>query len=100
MSNANDVLAKIEENMHKIKGYGVKNIGLFGSFVRGEQTDASDIDILVDFQKDQKTFDNYMDLKFFLEDLLSLKVDLVIYEAIKPDLKSSIVGSVCYAQGA
>lgn len=100
MPAASAILAKIEENMAKIKGFGVKNIGLFGSFARGEQTDHSDIDILVEFHNDQKTFDNFMDLKFFLEDMLGRKVDLVILEAVKPDLKSSINGSVRYAKGA
>ena len=100
MLNASSILAKIEDNMQVIKGYGIKNIGLFGSFIIGKQTDTSDIDILVEFQKDYKTFDNYMDLKFFLEDLFGRKVDLVIYEAIKPDLKNNIAESVRYAQGA
>lgn len=99
MDNANAILAKIETNIIKIKSFGVKKIGLFGSFVRGEQTSTSDIDILVEFQQELKTFDNYMDLKFYLEDLLGCKVDLVIAEAIKPDLKRSITGSVQYAQG-
>lgn len=85
--------------MKSIKGFGVKKIGLFGSFARGDETNMSDIDILVEFYQDQKTFDNYMDLKFYLEDLFGRKVDLVISEAIKPDLKSNIKGSVRYAQG-
>lgn len=99
MNNNNSILSKIETNMKNIKGFGVKRIGLFGSFARGEQTDTSDIDILVEFYQNQKTFDNYMDLKFYLEELLDRKVDLVISEAIKPDLKPNITGSVRYAQG-
>jgi len=77
----------------------VKRIGLFGSYIRNEQKDRSDIDILVEFEKNQKTFDNYMDLKFFLEDLFKSKVDLVVVEAIKPDLKPYIMRSVRYASG-
>ena len=46
-----------------------------------------------------KTFDNYMDLKFFLEDLFNCKVDLVIVETIKPELKSHILENVKYATG-
>jgi len=93
------IIKKIEANLGKIKGYGVKRIGLFGSYTRDEQKAESDIDILVEFEKAQKTFDNYMDLKFFLEDLFKRKVDLVIVEAIKPDLKFYIMGSVRYASG-
>ncbi len=59
------ILKKIRENMDVIRGYGVKRIGLFGSYVRGEQGLESDVDILVEFESGMKTFDNYMGLKFF-----------------------------------
>ena len=91
------ILNKIEQNLETIKKYSVKRIGLFGSYVKNKQTKKSDIDIVVEFKKGKKTFDNYMELKFFLEDLLECKVDLVIAEAIKPDLKSYIMEDVKYA---
>jgi predicted nucleotidyltransferase len=94
-----ELLEKLEENIEHIKKYGVKRIGLFGSYVRNEQKSESDIDILVKFERGKKTFDNYMDLKFFLEDLFNRKVDLVVIEALKPDLKQYILGSVKYAAG-
>lgn len=47
-----------------------------------------------------KLFDNYMELKFFLEDLFDCKVDLVLLDALKPDLKSDILGSAKYASGS
>ena len=97
MLTSEEILEKIEENIETIKKYGVKRIGLFGSYVRNEQKPESDIDLLVGFERSKKTFDNYMDLKFFLEDLFNHKVDLVIIEAIKPDLKQYIIGSVRYA---
>ncbi|MFQ5887506.1 MAG: nucleotidyltransferase family protein [Candidatus Hydrothermarchaeales archaeon] len=97
MQTTEAILKEIKENLEKIRKYGVKRIGLFGSYVRDEQNAVSDIDILVDFEKGKKTFDNYMELKFFLEELFKCKVDLVISEAIKPDLKSYILGSVKYA---
>ena len=93
------ILTKLEENKATIKKYGVKRIGLFGSYIRKEQKPTSDIDILVEFEKGKITFDNYMDLKFFLEDLFKCKVDLVMKEAIKPDLKPYIIGSVKYVAG-
>jgi len=99
MSDANAILDQIETNIMQIKSFGVKCIGLFGSFARGEQTAKSDIDLLVEFKPGCKTFDNYMDLKFYLEDLFDRKVDLVIAEAIKPDLKPHITRSVQYVQG-
>jgi predicted nucleotidyltransferase len=85
--------------MGKIKKYGVKKIGLFGSYIRNEQKAESDIDILVEFEEEKKTFDNYMDLKFLLEDLFNRNVDLVVTEAIKPDLKPYIFEKVKYATG-
>jgi predicted nucleotidyltransferase len=57
--------------------YGVKRIGLFGSFARNEQTRSSDVDVLVEFAEGQATFDNFMHLVYFLEDLFSRKVDLL-----------------------
>ena len=49
--------------------------------LRGEQKEKSDIDILVEFEKGKKTFDNYMDLKFFLEEIFGVEVDLITIEA-------------------
>jgi predicted nucleotidyltransferase len=99
MLTSDEILEKIHGNMDEIRKFGVKKIGLFGSYVKDEQKIGSDIDILVEFEKDQKTFDHYMDLKFFLEELFELKVDLVISEALKPDLKTYILDSVKYASG-
>jgi len=93
------ILRKIEENIKEIKKYGVKKIGIFGSYVRKEQDTGSDIDILVEFEKDKKTFDNYIELKFFLEDLFKCKVDLVVRESIKTRLEPYILKSVKYAAG-
>ncbi|MFN3505506.1 MAG: nucleotidyltransferase family protein [Caldimicrobium sp.] len=76
--------------------FGVKEIGIFGSYVRGEEREESDIDILVGFEPGKKRFDNYMNLKFYLEDLFGIKVDLVIKSAIKPRLKEYILNEVVY----
>jgi len=93
------IMEKIEKNFAHIKTYGIKKIGLFGSYVKNEQKTKSDIDILVEFEKGKKTFDNYMNLKFYLEELFKCKVDLIISDKIKPDLKPNILGSVIYASG-
>ena len=89
--NLQEIKQTLKENMPEIKKkYGVKNLYIFGSYVRGEQTPESDIDILVEFEKGKKTFDNYMDLKFYLEGLFGKKVDLIIKEAVKQKLKKYI----------
>ena len=87
----------MHKNQDTIEKYGVKRIGLFGSFLKNKQKSDSDIDILVEFRKGKKTFDNYMDLKFFLEDLFHRDVDLVVKEALKVKLKSKILRTVKYA---
>lgn len=96
MLTSKAIMQELEENKEAIKEFGVKRIGLFGSYLRGEQKKTSDIDILVEFEEGKKTFDNYMGLKFFLEELFGCKVDLVIFDAIKPYLKQYILGSVKY----
>ena len=74
--------------------YGVKNIGLFGSFVRGDQTPLSDIDILVEFKPEQHTFDNFMEVAFLLEKILGRKVDLITPEALSPHIGPHILREV------
>lgn len=93
--NAIEILKKNENSIKK--KYGVKKIGVFGSFARGEGKEDSDVDILVDFKNGCKTFDNYMELKFFLEDLFSRSIDLVTMEALRPQLKDDILQEVVYA---
>jgi uncharacterized protein len=66
--------------------FGVRRIALFGSTARGEAEEESDLDILVDFEKDP-TFLSFMGLKAFLEDHLGRKVDLVTSDALKPRLR-------------
>ncbi|WP_028844905.1 nucleotidyltransferase family protein [Thermodesulfovibrio thiophilus] len=78
------------------KRFGVKEIGIFGSYTREEQTNESDIDILVEFSEGYKTFDNYMDLKFYLEELLNVSVDLIMKSALKPALAPKILQEVIY----
>jgi len=64
------------------KRFGISRIGVFGSFARGEQKETSDVDILAEFEK--PTFDNFMNLAFFLEDLFQRKVDLVTPNSLSP----------------
>ena len=73
-----------------LKKYGVSRASLFGSVVRGEENDESDIDILVEIPKDMSYFE-MLDIKFELEDKLKKKVDLIEYDLIKPRLKQYIL---------
>ena len=96
MEAIENILNKIKQNLKTIHKLGVRRIGIFGSYVRGEQNKSSDIDLLVEFEDGKKTFDNYMELKFFLQKILGTEVDLVIRETIKPELRNRIEREVIY----
>ena len=91
------VLAKLSEERDNIRRFGVRSLGLFGSVARAENTSASDLDMLVEF--DHKSFDAYMDLKAFLENLFDCPVDLVLANALKPRLREPILNETVHAPG-
>jgi predicted nucleotidyltransferase len=96
VQNKNQIFARLREHHRKLRGFGVKRFGLFGSFRRGEQTNQSDVDLLVEFESGQKSFDNFMNLAFFLEDLLERKVDLITPESLSPHIGPKILREVEY----
>ena len=79
--------------------FGVKRIGVFGSFARSEQTRSSDVDVLVEFAEGQATFDNFMHLAYFLEDLLKRKVDLLTTGGIDKYIRSRVEREVIWIEG-
>ena len=83
--NSKEIIKKIEEKSRDIKKCNVKKIGLFGSFAKNKQRKKSDIDIIVNFEKE--TFDNYLDLLFLLEKMFRKKIDLVIEKDLHPELE-------------
>ena len=87
----------MDANRERIRSFGVRRLGLFGSCARDEAGEASDLDFVVEFER--KSFRAYMGLKFFLEDLFGCKVDLALKDAIKPRLREAILGEAVYAPG-
>jgi len=77
------------------KKFHVKSIGIFGSFIRNENNNNSDIDILVEFSKPVGLFD-FIRLEEYLKELLQIKVDLVPDEGIKPAFREHIRREVVY----
>ncbi len=75
--------------------FSVRRIGLFGSAVHGQARSDSDVDVLVEFER--PTFDHYMELKFFLEDLFQSPVDLVLADTLKPRIKARVLTETVYA---
>lgn len=77
-----EIMKAVREHSDILGKYKVKKIGLFGSHVRGEQKEDSDIDFLVEFEKPD--FDNFMDLAFYLEELFGKKVELITNGSLSP----------------
>ena len=90
------ILALIETHQSEIRAFGVRRLGLFGSFVRGEQRQESDVDLLVEFDRGRKTFDAFMRLAFYLENLFGRRVELVTPESLSPYIGPHILGEVEY----
>ncbi len=84
----------IEKNKHHLEELGIISIGLFGSAARGEETENSDYDILVVFQKDKKSFKTFTELCDLVENNLGVNYDLITEESLSPHLRSHILEEV------
>ncbi len=91
-----EILDFIKNSHNQLTDFGVSKIGIFGSFVRDQQTEESDIDILVDFHPEKIKYDNYIDLAYYLEDSLERTVDLVTVDSLSPYIGPHILGEVEY----
>jgi predicted nucleotidyltransferase len=89
------VLNQLQQNQSSLAAFDVESLMLFGSVARSEATESSDVDFVVTF-KSPPTFDNYMELKFFLEDLLESRVDLVTADVVRERIKPSIEQDAIY----
>jgi predicted nucleotidyltransferase len=84
-----EVVARVRSHRSELSVLGVKSLDLFGSVARGEARVGSDVDVLVEFQS-SPSFDQFMDVKFYLEDLLGRRVDLVTPSALKPRMRGVV----------
>lgn len=89
-----DVFRILQQNQARLRDFGVKRIGLFGSFVRGQQRQDSDVDLLVEFEPGQKTFDHFMQLSFYLDDVLGRRAEVVTVESLSPHMAAHILNEV------
>jgi len=90
------ILALLREHQAEIKALGVKRLALLGSFVRGQQGANSDVDVLVEFTPDGKTFDNLIQLASLLEALFGRRVELITPESLSPYLGPHILNEIEY----
>jgi predicted nucleotidyltransferase len=79
-----DVFTLLRLNGEQLRRFGVGRISVFGSFARGEPGDDSDVDILVEFEPGRESFNNFLALAEFLEELFGRKVDLLTPESLNP----------------
>lgn len=90
-----DVIGILKKCRKKIeKEYSVEKIGVFGSYAKGTQTESSDIDILVEFK--DPTYDNLIDLAFYLDDLYRKKINLITLKGMSPYLLPIVEKEVCW----
>jgi predicted nucleotidyltransferase len=90
-----NIIEFLQKTRFKIMNYGVNSLAVFGSVARDEANDVSDVDLLVTFAG-KASFDQYMGLKFFLEDNLGVKVDLVTESSLREPYKSLILSEAIY----
>lgn len=97
MTNKEYILLKLKAKRADLSAKGIRQVGLFGSYVRNEQTEHSDIDILIDFDPEKETFDNYMAVYELLEKLFNnLKVEVVTKNGLSPYIGPKIRNEVQY----
>ncbi|MDO9575579.1 MAG: nucleotidyltransferase family protein [bacterium] len=95
LSEIKDILKKHKPEFKK--SYGIKNIGIFGSYLRDEAGEMSDIDILVEFEHDVEFgLLKFVGIENHLSDLLGIKVDMVEKSALKPRIGRQILKEVAY----
>ena len=86
----------LQTNSSQIKSYGISLLGIFGSFARSEETDKSDVDVIVEFSQGKKSYRKYIELVYFLEELLQKRVDVLTFQSISPILKEQIEKEITY----
>lgn len=97
MTNKDFIISTIRTHKSELSQFGIKDIGLFGSYAREEQTAKSDLDILIDFEPDKESFDNYMAAYDYFEELFkNEKIEIVTKNGLSPYIGPSILNEVLY----
>lgn len=97
MKSKDYILSTLKDQKPELEKFGVRNIGLFGSYSRQEQSELSDVDILVDFDPAHETFDNLMEICDLLEKSFNnIKIDVVTKNGLSPHIGPKILSEVLY----
>ncbi|WCL51324.1 nucleotidyltransferase family protein [Leptospira sp. GIMC2001] len=86
----NSIQDALKKYKFDIDSFGVESLHIFGSVARNDANFSSDLDVLVKFKPGKKNYDNFMNLTFLLEDVFSVKVDLITIESINGSFKESV----------
>lgn len=98
MTTRENILAKIKMHMPELLKLGIRNVGLFGSYLRNEQSMESDIDILIDFEPDKENFDNLMAVHELFKKLFkNEKIEIITKNGLSPHIGPKILNEVLYA---
>jgi predicted nucleotidyltransferase len=97
ISSRQEIIAYLKKNKRLFyEKFGVTHMGIFGSFVRDEQTRSSDIDMVVEIEKDRKNIHSFLQLKRFLEKELARTIDLGFEHSLKPIVREKIKEQIIY----
>lgn len=97
MTTKESILTRLREHKPQLSMFGVNQIGLFGSYSRNEQSEKSDIDLLIDFVSGKESFDNYMAVYDLFEDIFkNEKVEVVTKNSLSPYIGPEILKEVLY----
>jgi hypothetical protein len=97
MTTKANILKTLKSNKTKLSKFGIRNVGLFGSYVRNEQTGISDIDILIDFEPEKENFDNFMAVYDLFEKVFkNEKIEVVTINGLSPYIGPAILNEVQY----
>jgi len=97
MTTKENILKTLKSNKLKFSKLGIRNVGLFGSYIRNEQSSESDIDLLIDFEPEKENFDNFMEVYDLFEQIFkNEKVEVVTKNGLSPYIGPKILSEVQY----
>lgn len=97
MTTKENILKTLKSNKSQLIKFGIRDVGLFGSYVRNEQSSESDIDLLIDFEPDKENFDNFMAVYDLIELIIeNEKIEIVTKNRLSPYIGPKVLNEVQY----
>lgn len=96
VQNKQQAFERIQSHQSALKQFGAARLGLFGSYVRGEQTDESDVDIVVEFEPGKKKLRSFLEIADYLEILMGRKTDVLTWEGMADFVRKHVANEIEY----